>query len=85
MCHVITGDGNIHAVIMIRSNDIEEVQKARNLSSKMALLAISLGGTCTGEHGIGTGKKNLLKIEMVMVHKYNHYDEFINVCREKVQ
>ena len=32
----------------------------------MAEKAISLGGTCTGEHGIGTGKKELLKKELGM-------------------
>lgn len=62
---VILGDGNFHAVIMIRPDDPGEVELARELSSRIALKAISLGGTCTGEHGIGVGKRHLLKLEMV--------------------
>lgn len=61
----VLGDGNIHAVIMVRSENPEEIQLARELSAKMALKAISLGGTCTGEHGIGSGKIELLKQELV--------------------
>lgn len=43
-----TGDGNFHAVIMIRPGSEEDVKAARNLSARMAMKAISLGGTCTG-------------------------------------
>ena len=50
---------------MIKPDVPEEVQLARDLSAKMALEAIALGGTCTGEHGIGAGKIDLLKVEMV--------------------
>jgi FAD/FMN-containing dehydrogenase len=67
----LSGDGNIHAVVMIRADDPNEVSLARELSAKMALHAISLGGTCTGEHGIGSGKIELLKTEMVyLLFKY---------------
>ena len=65
------GDGNIHAVIMVRAHNEDEVQLAKNLSAKMALKAISLGGTCTGEHGIGVGKKELLKAEMVRCFSFH--------------
>jgi D-lactate dehydrogenase (cytochrome) len=40
------------------------VAEAKRLAKSMALEAISLGGTCTGEHGVGVGKKELLQHEM---------------------
>lgn len=56
MGHV--GDGNLHCNIFYDPNDhhFNHVQAAEML----ALNAIKLGGTCTGEHGIGLGKKKLL-------------------------
>ena len=56
MGHV--GDGNLHCNIYYDPNDhhFNHVQAAEML----ALNAIKLGGTCTGEHGIGLGKKKLL-------------------------
>lgn len=55
------GDGNVHVMIMFRPGDEAEVHKAKHLASDMADLAISLGGTCTGEHGVGVGKKEKLE------------------------
>ncbi|KAI3383582.1 hypothetical protein SNEBB_007821 [Seison nebaliae] len=53
------GDGNYHLFIHVNSND--ELEIAKDLSTKIAEHAISLDGTCTGEHGIGIGKRHLLK------------------------
>ncbi|MEQ9257846.1 MAG: FAD-linked oxidase C-terminal domain-containing protein [Roseovarius sp.] len=50
------GDGNFHAILMFDPED--EAEKARVLaaSERLVELALSLGGTATGEHGIGVGK-----------------------------
>ena len=59
MGHV--GDGNLHCNIYYNplqdANEFNHVKAAEEL----ALKAIQLGGTCTGEHGIGLGKKKLLE------------------------
>lgn len=58
------GDGNFHVLIFFDPNIPAEVQQAKKLATDMAERAIALGGTCTGEHGVGTGKKELLRKEM---------------------
>ncbi|XP_006819794.1 putative D-lactate dehydrogenase, mitochondrial [Saccoglossus kowalevskii] len=58
------GDGNFHVILLIDPNDEEEFRKAKEVATKIARHAISLGGTCTGEHGIGLGKKALLVEEI---------------------
>ncbi len=58
------GDGNFHVLIFFDPNDSSEVNKAKTLSKKMAIRAIEMGGTCTGEHGVGVGKKEFLVKEM---------------------
>lgn len=65
-CPIIAhaGDGNFHVLIFFRADHPEEVKKAKQLSSQMALRAIELGGTCTGEHGVGVGKKEYVEKEM---------------------
>jgi D-lactate dehydrogenase (cytochrome) len=49
---------------MFKSSDPKEVKEAKEFAKWMALKAIELGGTCTGEHGIGVGKKELLEVEL---------------------
>jgi len=56
------GDGNFHAVILIR--DGEETEKVRQAVHRMVKRAIALDGTCTGEHGVGVGKKEYLVEEL---------------------
>ena len=65
-CPIIAhaGDGNFHVLIFFKPDDPVEVKKAKDLSSQMALRAIELGGTCTGEHGVGVGKKEFVAKEM---------------------
>lgn len=57
------GDGNFHLVFLIDPDDADEMQRAEALNSRMVLRAIALGGTCTGEHGIGYGKREFLQAE----------------------
>merc|ERR1719198_46389 len=58
------GDGNFHTLIMFRPNKEDEYKEAIRLAHMMADKAIALGGTCTGEHGVGVGKKYHLRKEM---------------------
>ena len=44
-------------------NDKNEMEKLKKINDKLVKRAISMGGTCTGEHGIGLGKKEYLKLE----------------------
>jgi D-lactate dehydrogenase (cytochrome) len=54
------GDGNFHTVILIDPDDPAGNEAAFALNKKMVNRALSLGGTCTGEHGIGIGKREFL-------------------------
>jgi D-lactate dehydrogenase (cytochrome) len=57
------GDGNFHTLIMMDLNDPLEKQRAVEMNEKIVEYAISRGGTCTGEHGIGMGKRKYLAAE----------------------
>ena len=57
------GDGNFHAILMIDPDDPAEADAAQRLSRRMAERAIALGGTCTGEHGVGLGKRAYMRAE----------------------
>ncbi|MEZ5449997.1 MAG: FAD-linked oxidase C-terminal domain-containing protein [Thiolinea sp.] len=57
------GDGNFHVAIVVDRNDTEEMQRAFKLSETMNELALELGGTVSGEHGIGIGKQKYMQAE----------------------
>lgn len=57
------GDGNFHYVFLIDPDDPSEYDLVQTLSERMARRAISMDGTCTGEHGIGLGKQRFLALE----------------------
>ena len=46
-----SGDGNFHVLLMLRADVPEDVKEAHRLAGDIATAAISMGGTCTGEHG----------------------------------
>ena len=50
------GDGNFHAILLVDPDDPGEMDIARGLSARMVQRALELGGTITGEHGVGMGK-----------------------------
>ncbi|WP_033829498.1 FAD-binding oxidoreductase [Bacillus andreraoultii] len=51
------GDGNFHICLMINPNHSEDIERANYLNEKIVEYALAKGGTCTGEHGVGIGKK----------------------------
>ncbi|MDX1807533.1 MAG: FAD-linked oxidase C-terminal domain-containing protein, partial [Paenisporosarcina sp.] len=51
------GDGNFHTIIMYDTSSTDEHAKADHINGRLAERAIELGGTCTGEHGVGIGKR----------------------------
>lgn len=57
------GDGNFHALLMINVQDAEEVAKSIAYNESLVAFALQLGGTCTGEHGVGVGKRKYQSLE----------------------
>jgi D-lactate dehydrogenase (cytochrome) len=58
------GDGNFHTSILYNRNDPVERQKVERMVETMVDSALEMEGTCTGEHGIGLGKKESLVKEL---------------------
>lgn len=54
------GDGNFHVFFVLPAGDALAWEKAQAINASMVEHAISVGGTATGEHGIGLGKKAAL-------------------------
>lgn len=57
------GDGNLHTAIFIPEGNEEAWQRAAKLNDLLVHKAISLDGTCTGEHGVGLGKQKYMELE----------------------
>jgi D-lactate dehydrogenase (cytochrome) len=57
------GDGNFHAVLLLEQGNADELARARRLAGRLAERALALGGTVTGEHGIGVGKRGYMAAE----------------------
>lgn len=57
------GDGNFHAILLVDPEDAEDLARIKAASDRMVALALRLGGTSTGEHGVGVGKKGFMAQE----------------------
>jgi glycolate oxidase len=57
------GDGNLHPQILYDGYDPEQVRRMEDASADLFKLAIELGGTLTGEHGIGLSKAPYMTLE----------------------
>ncbi|MEM1375044.1 MAG: FAD-linked oxidase C-terminal domain-containing protein [Pseudomonadota bacterium] len=57
------GDGNYHAILLIDPEDADEKEMALDLQKRMVERALTLGGTATGEHGVGMGKLGYMEAE----------------------
>jgi D-lactate dehydrogenase (cytochrome) len=61
MGHV--GDGNFHLIFVIDPDDPAELAAATELNARLVDRALAMGGTCSGEHGVGLGKIGCLAKE----------------------
>jgi D-lactate dehydrogenase (cytochrome) len=57
------GDGNFHLMYLLDPSSEVELEEARRLNERLVARALSMGGTCTGEHGVGYGKMKFLEAE----------------------
>jgi len=57
------GDGNFHVTPMVDMSSAQEIKAAEAFAERLALRAIRMGGTCTGEHGVGQKKMAYLEAE----------------------
>jgi glycolate oxidase len=57
------GDGNLHPLILYDANRENELEKAEELGGKILELCVEVGGTITGEHGVGTEKINQMCVQ----------------------
>src|SRR5260370_10637622 len=57
------GDGNFHVSFFIDPARNDEVEQAQAINRRMVARAIAMGGTCSGEHGVGYGKAEFLAAE----------------------
>jgi D-lactate dehydrogenase (cytochrome) len=57
------GDGNFHVLCVIDPKNSAELDEAKRFSERTVWRALRMSGTCTGEHGIGTGKMKYLADE----------------------
>ena len=67
------GDGNFHTGPLFDPNDPEEVAKAKSFVERLVRRGLEMGGTCTGEHGVGQAKIKYMREE--------HSPETLNVMR----
>lgn len=58
------GDGNFHTMMLFDPKDAADVKKVTDVAHQLAVQSLQLGGTSTGEHGIGVGKRKLLTEEL---------------------
>ncbi len=57
------GDGNLHPLIMFDANKEGQTQRTEELGSKILQLCVEVGGTVTGEHGVGVEKINEMCVQ----------------------
>jgi len=64
ICNVFhAGDGNLHPLILYDANKTGELERTEELGGKILELCISVGGTITGEHGVGLEKINQMCVQ----------------------
>ena len=57
------GDGNFHLIFPLTPGDEVELQKAKEINARLVARALAMGGTVSGEHGVGIGKMPYLEAE----------------------
>ena len=75
------GDGNLHPLIMFDANIPGELERAEDFGAEILELCVEVGGTITGEHGVGVEKINQMCVqfspkELTRMHEIKHaFDE----------
>ncbi|MEE2659131.1 MAG: FAD-linked oxidase C-terminal domain-containing protein [Candidatus Latescibacterota bacterium] len=54
------GDGNLHPTFLTDERDVEEMERVERAMTEVFEIAVTMGGTITGEHGVGLAKKRFL-------------------------
>jgi glycolate oxidase len=57
------GDGNLHPLILFDANDPDELERTEAFASEVLLKCVEVGGTITGEHGVGIEKINQMCVQ----------------------
>ena len=57
------GDGNLHYTPLVDTDDDAAIERALELNDRIVSAAIEMGGTATGEHGVGIGKRKFMRQE----------------------
>jgi len=57
------GDGNLHVVMVGTPDNEKEWSILEHINERIVTRAVELGGTCTGEHGVGIGKRKFMELE----------------------
>jgi FAD/FMN-containing dehydrogenase len=56
------GDGNLHPNILFDRNDADELDRVERASKEIMALCVDVGGTITGEHGVGVDKRGYMRL-----------------------
>src|SRR5262249_52004594 len=57
------GDGNFHLVLLVDRDKPQEIDEAGRVNDRLVARALAMGGTCTGETGVGLGKMKFMRAE----------------------
>ena len=57
------GDGNFHVIMLFDPENTSELETALSVHDRLVRRALTMGGTCTGEHGVGYGKLPYMRAE----------------------
>jgi glycolate oxidase len=67
------GDGNLHPLILFDANDADQWQRAEHFGAEILELCVELGGTVTGEHGVGIEKINSMCVQFTPAERESFF------------
>jgi glycolate oxidase len=63
-CNVFhAGDGNLHPLILFDANDADQLHRCEQFGAEILETSVAMGGTVTGEHGVGVEKLNSMCVQ----------------------
>ena len=75
ICNVFhAGDGNLHPLILYDANQAGELERTEELGGKILELCVAVGGTITGEHGVGMEKINQMCVQFTSAELQQFHD-----------